>query len=435
MDTHLSITAVLYGDITLDATEPSPAPSRITSSPSPTPTPLPSPQPSPTQPSPTQPSPTQLSPTQPGSVNQPLTPYGSPLHAVHSHGSEEGSLKLQELMHLVNTLSDRLSRVLRKRLGKARKQTRVFFTDDEAFEDDLPTGRNYHEEVQEKASTETELFIQEVTPTEVIQDQEGSVCSFIAFAILTLSFVIVFIVFANLAIFVIDQHAHNFAYIESFKSEFAEVFVFNLDFQDNGILIDLLALDSNYAYGFSTRNSNAGKGGAIASLGPDVLFKCQQSTFDFDTKLSCLLKEQLLEPALNLTVQLWCSRRKGLMFNAFFFEIGMECPCSRIRASVSTDSNHLSSLKIALIIVKKVLRLTGVSSLDLEKEVQVESRIAINDHQNIFLPFCCNPHWTTQVSIVKAIHLPLELGTALTLKQSFFCCVLPHFTRRTKFDP
>ncbi|GJR55242.1 hypothetical protein Tco_1405763 [Tanacetum coccineum] len=28
--------------------------------------------------------------------------------------------------------------------------------------------------IQEKASTETELFIQEVTPTEVIQDQEGS---------------------------------------------------------------------------------------------------------------------------------------------------------------------------------------------------------------------------------------------------------------------
>ncbi|GJR74148.1 hypothetical protein Tco_0086513 [Tanacetum coccineum] len=31
-----------------------------------------------------------------------------------------------------------------------------------------------NEEVQEKASTATELFIQEVTPTEVIQDQEGS---------------------------------------------------------------------------------------------------------------------------------------------------------------------------------------------------------------------------------------------------------------------
>ncbi|GJZ80593.1 hypothetical protein Tco_0645587 [Tanacetum coccineum] len=35
-------------------------------------------------------------------------------------------------------------------------------------------GSYFNEEVQEKASTETELFIQEVTPTEVIQDQEGS---------------------------------------------------------------------------------------------------------------------------------------------------------------------------------------------------------------------------------------------------------------------
>ncbi|GKD64631.1 hypothetical protein Tco_1306739, partial [Tanacetum coccineum] len=32
----------------------------------------------------------------------------------------------------------------------------------------------FDEEVQEKASTDTELFIQEVTPTEVIQNQEGS---------------------------------------------------------------------------------------------------------------------------------------------------------------------------------------------------------------------------------------------------------------------
>ncbi|GKB37537.1 hypothetical protein Tco_0882479 [Tanacetum coccineum] len=188
----------------LDATEPSPSPSRITSSPSPTPTPTPtpSPEPSPTQPSPTQPSPTQLSPTQPGTEYHPPTPHDSPLHAVHSHGSEEGSLKLQELMNLVNTLSDRIGvleadllktkktyssaytkLILRVKklesqikIGKARKQTRVVISDDEAFEDDSSKqGRKlFHEEVQEKASTETELFIQEVTPTEVIHDQEGS---------------------------------------------------------------------------------------------------------------------------------------------------------------------------------------------------------------------------------------------------------------------
>ncbi|GJX75264.1 hypothetical protein Tco_0313859 [Tanacetum coccineum] len=194
----------------LDDTEPSPSPSRITSSPSPTPSPSPEPsptqpsptQPSPTQPTPTQPSPTQLSPTQPGTEYHLPTPHDSPLHAVHSHGSDEGSLKLQELMNLVTTLSDRIGvleadllktkktyssaytkLILRVKklesqikIGKARKQTRVVISDDEAFEDDSSKqGRKlFDEEVQEKASTDTELFIQEVTPTEVIQDQEGS---------------------------------------------------------------------------------------------------------------------------------------------------------------------------------------------------------------------------------------------------------------------
>ncbi|GKG16271.1 hypothetical protein Tco_0358594, partial [Tanacetum coccineum] len=117
----------------LDDTEPSPLPSRITSSPSPTPTPSlepsptqpsptqPSPsQPSPTQPSPTQPTPTQLSPIQPGTEYHPPTPHDSPLYAVHSHGSDEGSLKHQELMNLVTTLSDRIG-VLEVDLLKTKK--------------------------------------------------------------------------------------------------------------------------------------------------------------------------------------------------------------------------------------------------------------------------------------------------------------------------
>ncbi|GKA65167.1 hypothetical protein Tco_0764874, partial [Tanacetum coccineum] len=101
---------------------PSTSPSRITSSPTPSPSPEPTPahtpsptQPSPTQPSPTQPSPTQPSPTQPSpphpspdAEHQVPTPHDSPLHAVHSHGSDEGSLQLQELMNLVTTLSDRI---------------------------------------------------------------------------------------------------------------------------------------------------------------------------------------------------------------------------------------------------------------------------------------------------------------------------------------
>ncbi|GJZ40711.1 hypothetical protein Tco_0587597 [Tanacetum coccineum] len=59
----------------------------------------PSPQPPTPQPSPPQPSPTHL-----GSDYHPPTPHDSPLHAVHSHGSDEGSLKLQELMTLVTIL-------------------------------------------------------------------------------------------------------------------------------------------------------------------------------------------------------------------------------------------------------------------------------------------------------------------------------------------
>ncbi|GJZ06882.1 hypothetical protein Tco_0540675 [Tanacetum coccineum] len=187
----------------LDVTEPSTSPSRITSSPSPTPSPSPEPTPAHT-PSPTQPSPTQPSPTLPSPGAEPHfpTPHDSPLHAVHSHGSDEGSLKLQELMNLVTTLSDRIGvleadlmktkktyssaytkLILRVKklesqlkIGKARRQARVVLSDDEVFEDDSSKqGRKLSDaEVQEKASTDTELFIQEVTPTEVIQDQEGS---------------------------------------------------------------------------------------------------------------------------------------------------------------------------------------------------------------------------------------------------------------------
>ncbi|GJV22225.1 ribonuclease H-like domain-containing protein [Tanacetum coccineum] len=134
-------------------TEPSPSPSRITSLPSPTPSLLPEPsptQPSPTQPTPTQPSPTQLSPTQPGTEYHLPTPHDSPLHAVHSHGSDEGSLKLQELMNLMmkafeDDSSNRGGSFLMKRFRN--KQVLIHFKC---------------------------IVIQEVTPTEVIQDQEGS---------------------------------------------------------------------------------------------------------------------------------------------------------------------------------------------------------------------------------------------------------------------
>ncbi|GKF61942.1 hypothetical protein Tco_0181996, partial [Tanacetum coccineum] len=161
----------------LDVTEPSTSPSRITSSPSPSPdtSPLhshePSTQHSPynttttvSQPSPTQPSPTQPSPTHPspGAEHHFSPPHDSPLHAVHSHRSDEGSLKLNELMNFVTKLSDRIEvleddlkktkktyssaytkLILRvKKLesqiktGKARRKSRVVLSDDEVLEDD-----------------------------------------------------------------------------------------------------------------------------------------------------------------------------------------------------------------------------------------------------------------------------------------------------------
>ncbi|GKG14371.1 hypothetical protein Tco_0353971, partial [Tanacetum coccineum] len=94
----------------LDVTEPSTSPSRITSlhshspehSPSTTHSPSlalsPTPEhvtDAPTQPSPTQPSPT---PQSPGAEHHFPTPHDLPLYVVHSYGSDEGSLKLNELM-------------------------------------------------------------------------------------------------------------------------------------------------------------------------------------------------------------------------------------------------------------------------------------------------------------------------------------------------
>ncbi|GKE95145.1 hypothetical protein Tco_1580000, partial [Tanacetum coccineum] len=204
-------------------TEPSTSPSKITSSPSPSPEPLPSPSPEPspsplpshspepsTQHSPDHtttavsfPSPTQPTQPSPGAEQHIPTPHDSPLHAVHSHGSDEGSLKLNELMNLVTKLFDRVAVLeddLRKtkktyssaltklilrvkklearvKLGKSRKRAKVVLSEDDADvqDDSSKQGRKLTDaEVQEKASTETEPFIQEVTPTEVIQYQGSS---------------------------------------------------------------------------------------------------------------------------------------------------------------------------------------------------------------------------------------------------------------------
>ncbi|GJY76091.1 hypothetical protein Tco_0481207 [Tanacetum coccineum] len=187
----------------LVAPEPSTPPLRITSSPSHSPSPEPSPSPDHTTTATTQPSPTQPSPTQPspGAEHHLPTPNESPLHAVHSHGSDEGRLKLNELTDLVTKLFDRIGvleddlkttkqtyssaftkLILRVKkleaqikIGKARRRARIVHSDDEDIADDSSKqGRKLSDvEVQEKASNETEPVIQDVTPTEVIQDQES----------------------------------------------------------------------------------------------------------------------------------------------------------------------------------------------------------------------------------------------------------------------
>ncbi|GJT27175.1 ribonuclease H-like domain-containing protein [Tanacetum coccineum] len=193
----------------LDVTEPSTSPSRITSSPSHSPEPSPSPTHSPSPAhsptpkhitaAPTQPSPTQPSP---GAKHHLPIPNESPIHAVHSHRTDEGRLKLNELTDLVTKLFDRI-RVLEEdlkttkqtyssaftklilrvkkldaqiKIRKARRRAKIVHSDDEDIADDSSKqGRILSDaEVQEKASNETEPVIQDVTPTEVIQDQESS---------------------------------------------------------------------------------------------------------------------------------------------------------------------------------------------------------------------------------------------------------------------
>ncbi|GKC94630.1 hypothetical protein Tco_1160072 [Tanacetum coccineum] len=55
------------------------------------------------------------------------SPNESPLHAVHSHGSDEGSLKLIELMNLVTKLSKRIG-VLEDDLKKTKQTYSAAFT-------------------------------------------------------------------------------------------------------------------------------------------------------------------------------------------------------------------------------------------------------------------------------------------------------------------
>ncbi|GJY96896.1 hypothetical protein Tco_0513806 [Tanacetum coccineum] len=183
------------------------SPSRITSSPSLSP--------QPTQPS-SSPEPIQLTHEAEETASM---PHDSPLHAVHSHGSAEGSMQQHDLTVLVTKLNDRIDGletdlqqtkktystaltklVLRvKKLeyklksGKAMRKAKIVLSDDEQIAaDSSKQGRKIsqidedptislaqdegiswipqEEEVHEKPSDETEVIVQEETPTEIIEE-------------------------------------------------------------------------------------------------------------------------------------------------------------------------------------------------------------------------------------------------------------------------
>ncbi|GJT49299.1 hypothetical protein Tco_0975456 [Tanacetum coccineum] len=180
-------------------------------------------EPTPDHTSPAEPSPSPIAPQHsqpsPAEEDHVSPPNESPLHVVHSHKSDEGSLKLHELTNLVTQLSDKIGvletdlkttkltyssaftklilrvKKLEKQVktGKARRKAKIVLSEDEDVQDDSSKqGRMLSDdqegvewipdvqtevqdkEVQDKASDETELVVQEETPTEVIQDQESS---------------------------------------------------------------------------------------------------------------------------------------------------------------------------------------------------------------------------------------------------------------------
>ncbi|GJZ17655.1 hypothetical protein Tco_0553778 [Tanacetum coccineum] len=79
-------------------------------------------------------------PTQPllGAEHHLLTPNESPLYAVHSHRSDEGRLKLNELTYLVTKLCDTIG-VLEVKTGESKEESLSVHSDNEALQMILPT--------------------------------------------------------------------------------------------------------------------------------------------------------------------------------------------------------------------------------------------------------------------------------------------------------
>ncbi|GJZ56941.1 hypothetical protein Tco_0612435 [Tanacetum coccineum] len=105
-------------------------------------------------------------------------PHDSPLHDVHSHGSTKGSVQQHDLTILVTKLNDRIDG-LEKDLQQTKKTYSTALTKlvlrVKKLEYKLNSGKarrkaKFEEEVHEKPSDETEVLVQEETPTEIIEE-------------------------------------------------------------------------------------------------------------------------------------------------------------------------------------------------------------------------------------------------------------------------
>ncbi|GKE93781.1 hypothetical protein Tco_1574876, partial [Tanacetum coccineum] len=144
-------------------------------------------------------------PTQPSSTPEPLQPtheaeetasmpHDSPLHDVHSHGSAEGSQTKKTYSTALTKLVLRVKKLeYQLKSGKARRKANIVLSDDkEIAEDSAKQGRKIsqidedptislvqdegiswipqEEKVHEKPNDETEVLVQEETPTEIIEE-------------------------------------------------------------------------------------------------------------------------------------------------------------------------------------------------------------------------------------------------------------------------
>ncbi|GJW32592.1 hypothetical protein Tco_0052624 [Tanacetum coccineum] len=145
----------------LHVPEPSPSPSRITSSPDTSPATSfeTSPEPSPKH--------------SPELLNLPLGQH----HMIDVLENELKTTKKTYSSAFTNLILRVKKLETTLKFGKARKRVRVVLSEDdeEMINDSSKQGRKVsNTEVQEKANTETEPIIEEVTPTQVIQDEESN---------------------------------------------------------------------------------------------------------------------------------------------------------------------------------------------------------------------------------------------------------------------